>query len=74
MAAPGTVAGTGKAGYSGDGGPALAAMMNGPKHLCVQKSGDVLIADTENHVIRRYRVVEGTIELVAGTGSISTPV
>jgi sugar lactone lactonase YvrE len=62
------VAGTGKAGYSGDGGPAREAMMNGPKHLVVAKSGDVLIADTENHVIRRYRVREGTIELLAGTG------
>jgi glucose/arabinose dehydrogenase len=63
-----TVAGTGKGGYGGDGGPALAAMMNGPKHLVVEKSGDVLIADTENHVIRRYRAKEGKIELVAGTG------
>ena len=43
-------------------------MMNGPKHLIVEKSGDVLIADTENHVVRRYRVREGTIELLAGTG------
>src|SRR2546425_12516744 len=49
-----TVAGTGMAGYSGDGGPALQAMMNGPKHLVMQKNGDVLIADTENHVIRRF--------------------
>jgi len=63
-----TIAGTGKAGYGGDGGPALQAAMNGPKHLVVQKSGDVLIADTENHVIRRYRVADGKIELVAGTG------
>jgi hypothetical protein len=63
-----TVAGTGKAGYGGDGGPAMKAMMNGPKHLVVEKNGDVLIADTENHVIRRFRVKEGTMELVAGTG------
>ncbi len=63
-----TVAGTGQKGYSGDGGPAKEAKMDGPKHLWIQKSGDVLIADTENHVIRRYRVREGTIELVAGTG------
>lgn len=63
-----TVAGTGKAGHSGDGGPALQAAMNGPKHLWVEKSGDVLIADTENHVIRNYRVNDGVMELVAGTG------
>ncbi len=67
-----TVAGTGKAGYGGDGGPALAAMMNGPKHLWVEKSGDVLIADTENHVIRRFRVKERTMELVAGTGKMGS--
>jgi len=67
-----TVAGTGKAGYSGDGGPGLQAMMNGPKHLVVQKNGDVLIADTEIHVIRRLKVKEGTIELVAGAGKIGS--
>jgi len=63
-----TVAGTGKAGYGGDGGAALQAMLNGPKHLVVEKSGDVLIADTENHVIRRYLVKGAKIELVLGTG------
>jgi hypothetical protein len=67
-----TVAGTGQKGYSGDGGPALQAAMNGPKHLWVEKSGDVLIADTENHVIRRYRVGDGKIELVAGTGKMGS--
>ena len=67
-----TAAGTGKAGFGGDGGPALQATMNGPKHLCVEKSGDVLIADTENHVIRRFRVKEGTMELVAGTGHMGS--
>ncbi|HEV8603874.1 MAG TPA: hypothetical protein VGQ99_00830 [Tepidisphaeraceae bacterium] len=67
-----TVAGTGKGGYSGDGGPALQAAMNGPKHLVVEKSGDVLIADTENHVIRRYKPADGKIELVAGTGTKGT--
>ncbi|HEV8379228.1 MAG TPA: hypothetical protein VGP99_10290 [Tepidisphaeraceae bacterium] len=67
-----TVVGTGKAGYSGDGGAAREAMMNGPKHLVVQKGGDVLICDTENHVIRRYRAKDGTIELVAGTGKIGS--
>jgi hypothetical protein len=63
-----TVAGTGKAGNSGDGGPALAATMNGPKHLCIDKNGSVLIADTENHVIRRYIPESGKIVRVAGTG------
>ena len=63
-----TVAGTGKAGLSGDDGPALAATLNGPKHLCIDTDGSVLIADTENHVIRRYQPQTGLITRVAGTG------
>ena len=42
-----TVAGTGEAGDTGDGGPAREARLNGPKHLFVEASGDVLISDTE---------------------------
>ncbi len=63
-----TVAGTGKAGHSGDGGPALSAQLNGPKHLCVDRDGTVLIADTENHAVRRYDPKSGLISAVAGTG------
>jgi DNA-binding beta-propeller fold protein YncE len=63
-----TVAGTGKKGFRGDGGDALRAEFNGPKHLCVDHNGDVLIADTENHVIRKYLPREGKIRRVAGTG------
>jgi DNA-binding beta-propeller fold protein YncE len=63
-----TVVGTGVAGQSGDGGPARVAQLNGPKHIFVEPSGDVLITDTENHVIRRYSTRDGTIRRVAGTG------
>jgi sugar lactone lactonase YvrE len=63
-----TVAGTGKPGDSGDGGDARRAQFNGPKHLCVDARGNVLIADTENHRIRIYRPEDGTIWGVAGTG------
>ena len=63
-----TVVGTGKAGNTGDGGPALAATMSGPKHLCVDADGSILIADTENHVIRRYDPRTGVIDRLAGTG------
>jgi DNA-binding beta-propeller fold protein YncE len=63
-----TVAGTGKAGLSGDGGDARKANLNGPKHLCVDHDGTVLIADTENHRILRYVPKDGTIHLVAGSG------
>ena len=67
-----TVAGTGKAGDSGDGGDARHAQLNGPKHLCVDGRGNVLIADTENHRIRIYRPDDGTIRGVAGTGRKGT--
>jgi sugar lactone lactonase YvrE len=63
-----TVVGTGAKGLSGDGGPALQATMNGPKHLCMDRDGSVLIADAENHVIRRYTPKDGKITRVAGTG------
>jgi len=64
-----TVAGTGKQGATGDGGDARLAMLNGPKHLCIDRDGSVLIADTENHVIRRYIPESGKIVRVAGTGT-----
>ncbi|MBI3856345.1 MAG: hypothetical protein HY293_11715 [Planctomycetes bacterium] len=67
-----TVAGTGKAGLSGDGGPALQAKMNGPKHLSCDKEDNVLIADTETHTIRRYTPKDGKIQRVAGTGKKGT--
>jgi hypothetical protein len=63
-----TVAGTGKRGLSGDGGEARDATMNGPKHLCIDRGGNVIIADTANHVIRKYVPREGKIVRVAGTG------
>jgi len=64
-----TVAGTGKAGATGDGGAARLATFNGPKHLCVDLDGNVLIADTENHLIRKVLVREDKIVRVAGTGN-----
>lgn len=67
-----TVAGTGQKGFSGDGGDARQALLNGPKHLCIDHDGSVLIADTENHVIRRYLPKEGKIVRVAGTGKKGT--
>ena len=63
-----TIAGTGQAGLSGDGGEARTAALNGPKHLCVDSDGNVIIADTENHCVRKFVPTTGTIVRVAGTG------
>jgi DNA-binding beta-propeller fold protein YncE len=66
-----TIAGTGEPGFSGDDGPARTAKLNGPKSIAMDGE-DVLIADTENHVIRRYSPKDGTISRVAGTGTQGT--
>jgi sugar lactone lactonase YvrE len=63
-----TVAGTGMAGAAGDGGDARKATLNGPKHLCVDGDGNVIIADTESHLIRKYLPKDGKIVRVAGSG------
>jgi streptogramin lyase len=62
------VAGTGKKGFAGNGGPALAATLAGPKGLSIGPDGNVYLADTESHSIRMIDVAKGTTELVAGTG------
>lgn len=62
------VAGTGKKGFTGNGGPALLATLSGPKGLSVGPDGNVYLADTESHSIRRIDPIKGTIDLVAGTG------
>ena len=61
-----TVAGTGKRGSGGDGGPALKAAFDGPKGIRCDKMGNVYIVDTENHSIRRFDVKAGTVTTVAG--------
>ena len=63
-----TVAGTGKAGPLSADGPALAATFRGPKHLCLDADDNVIIADTDNHVIRKLIVKTGQLVRVAGTG------
>lgn len=57
---------TGKGGYGGDGGPGRDALLAGPKYVSLDRQGRVLIADTENHCIRRYDPGTGMIHLVAG--------
>jgi DNA-binding beta-propeller fold protein YncE len=60
------VAGIGAPGYSGDGGPATAAKLNGPKGIAVDAQGNIFVADTENHAIRRIDARTGVITTVAG--------
>ena len=65
MATP--IAGTGNAGYSGDGGPAIEAELNAPGHLATDARGNLYFADAENHAIRVVNR-KGIIRTVAGTG------
>jgi DNA-binding beta-propeller fold protein YncE len=60
-------AGTGEMGYSGDGGPALLARLGGPKGL-TYRDGRLIVADTENHVIRQIDLQTGIINTILGTG------
>ncbi len=63
------LAGTGAKGYSGDGGPATAAQLNGPKGIAWSPEGSAVIADTENHAIRRIDLKTGVITTLIGTGA-----
>ncbi|NEE19980.1 hypothetical protein G3M58_77665, partial [Streptomyces sp. SID7499] len=62
-----TVAGAG-AGYRGDGGPAVSALLNCPREVAVDAAGSVYVTDAANH---RVRVItpDGKIDTVAGTGT-----
>ncbi|MEQ8789543.1 MAG: hypothetical protein RIC55_24830 [Pirellulaceae bacterium] len=63
------VAGTGRRGYSGDGGPALEATFDGPKGIALDAAGEnVYVVDTENQAIRRINLKQNTIDTVAGGG------
>lgn len=63
------IAGTGAKGYGGDGGRALDCTWNGPKGIAYAPDGSLYVSDTENHVIRRVSLSEGTVSTVVGTGS-----
>jgi streptogramin lyase len=63
------VAGTGRPGNTGNGGPASRATLSGPKGIALAPNGDVYLADTESHTIRRIESRTGNIDVVAGIGS-----
>jgi streptogramin lyase len=62
------IAGTGKSGFTGHGGPAKEATLSGPKGITIDAAGNVWLADCESHSIRMIDAQTGTIELIAGTG------
>jgi trimeric autotransporter adhesin len=65
-----TVAGTGTAGNTGDGGPATSAQLNGPSSVTVDSSGNLYIADTGNAEVRKV-TPDGNISAAAKTGLVS---
>jgi sugar lactone lactonase YvrE len=60
--------GDGKAGFSGDGGPAKKALLDSPAGVAVDAAGNLYIADTGNHRVRRVDAQSGVITTVAGEG------
>jgi sugar lactone lactonase YvrE len=63
-----TIAGNGKKGYTGDGGPATEASLNMPHELRFDTKGDIFVAERDNHVIRKVDMKTGLISTVVGTG------
>ena len=63
-----TVAGNGRQGYSGDGGPGVQAQLNGPQGVAVDTAGNLYIADTLNSRIRKLN--SAGIQTVAGNGIV----
>jgi hypothetical protein len=66
-----TIAGTGEAGFGGDGGPATSALLDTPEGLAFTADGSLLVSDWKNHRIRRV-APDGTISTLAGTGEESS--
>src|SRR5208337_2123235 len=64
-----TVAGNGTAGYNGDGGSAISAVLNTPYSVAVDASGNIYISDTNNYRVRKVTASTGVISTVAGTGT-----
>lgn len=64
-----TVAGNGDPDFSGDGGAATEASLDQPTGLAFDRQGNLLIADSSNHAVRRVNLADGSISTVAGNGT-----
>ncbi|HUO59097.1 MAG TPA: hypothetical protein VMU24_00420 [Candidatus Acidoferrales bacterium] len=64
-----TIAGTGQIGHTGDGGLATQATLSSPQGLALDKDGNLLIAESGNHVIRKWIASSGVIQTIAGNGN-----
>ena len=62
------VAGTGKKGFTGNGGLAKKATLSGPKGIAVGPKGNIYLADTESHSVRMIDLKTGKLNLIAGDG------
>lgn len=69
-----TVAGTGKAGFSGDGGSAIKAKLNRPHSIALDGHGGLFIADIGNHRIRKVDLKTGLIDSFAGSENQGLPI
>lgn len=63
------IAGTGASGFTGNGGQAILATLKGPKGIALDKEGNVFLADTESHTVRKINVTTGVIDVVVGDGT-----
>ena len=63
-----TICGTGRPGYSGDGGPGRLASLNAPYWVALWKEDVLLIADAGNHCIRAMNLSSGLVKTVCGSG------
>jgi len=68
-----TIAGNGRPGFGGDGGPAVKARFNQPHSIALDNKGAVYVADIGNHRIRRIDQATGIVESIAGTSEKSLP-
>lgn len=69
----GTIAGAGEPGCTGDAGPATEALLYEPKNIALDAVGNLYIADSENHLVRRVDAQSGIISTVAGICIASGP-